>query len=499
MKNIVKLNQANIGSISSEVKVPTYDRSKVNPSIVHIGIGGFHRAHQAYYTDLLLEQGKGNDGICGIGLLKHDKKIVDIMKEQDCLYTLMIKEFDGSVKAKVIGSIVDVIFAPENQMAVVKKMASPETKIISLTITEGGYNLNEMTGKFDLNNPDVIWDLKNPTKPTTVFGFLTQALEMRRKNDVMGCTIQSCDNIQGNGDVCRKMLCSFIEQYDSTLLEWVNANVSFPNSMVDRITPVTSPADIELLENNLGISDAWPVVCEAFIQWVVEDDFVGGRPKWEAVGAQFVGNVEPFENMKLRLLNAGHSVLGILGALHGYNTIDEAASDDVFQDFLKAFMDEEAGPVLNDLEGMDVEAYKRSLIERFQNKYIKDQVSRICLESSAKIPKFLLSTVRGQLAQMPAIAHIDRAAFVVAAWSKYNEGINEKNGTYDIIDAMSEVLKNAAKAAKNDPIAFLKVENVFGDLVNEKVFVTAYLKYYEILQKNNVKTSIELAGFTGKQ
>ncbi|MDB4584427.1 mannitol dehydrogenase family protein, partial [Draconibacterium sp.] len=424
----------------------------------------------------------------GIGLLDYDRRIYNILKDQDGLYTLVTKELDGSLNAKVIGSIVEYIFAPENPIAVIEKMANPEIKIISLTITEGGYNLNEATGEFDFSNPVIVEDMKNPMSPKTVFGYLAQAMKLRMQRGVAGCTIQSCDNIQGNGDVAKKSLLNYVEKAEPELISWIEENVSFPNAMVDRITPVTVATDIVKLQEEFLVDDQWPVVCEPFIQWVIEDDFTAGRPEWEKVGVQFVENVVPFENMKLRLLNAGHSVLGMLGALHGYKTIDEAASDEDFNFFLKAFMDKEATPTLGDLGDINLDKYKASLIERFQNIYIKDLISRICLESSAKIPIFLLPTIKAQLKNVGDIA---RAAFVIAAWCKYNDGVDENGNTYPIEDAMSNELIRAAALSHHEPVRFLEIKPVFGKLVNNQTFVDAFLSSLEMLRSKKVKECVK--------
>lgn len=489
MKASIALNQENLAIMPPNVSTPSYNRDNVTTSIVHIGVGNFHRSHEAYYTNELMERyGVLDCGICGIGLLDYDRRIYNILKDQDGLYTLVIKELDGSLSAKVIGSIVEYIFAPENPIAVIEKMANPEIKIISLTITEGGYNLNEATGDFDFSNPVIVEDMKNPMSPKTVFGYLAQAMKLRMQRGIGGCTIQSCDNIQGNGNVAKKSLLNYVEKAEPELMSWIEENVSFPNAMVDRITPVTIAADIVKLQEEFLIDDQWPVVCEPFIQWVIEDDFAAGRPAWEKVGAQFVENVVPFENMKLRLLNAGHSVLGMLGALHGYKTIDEAARDEDFKIFLRAFMDKEASPTLGDLGNIDLEKYKESLIERFQNIYIKDLIARICLESSAKIPIFLLPTIKAQLKNG---GDITRAAFVVAAWCKYNDGADENGNTYVIEDAMSNELIRAAALSHQNPVRFLEIEPIFGDLVSNNDFVDAFLSSLQMLRSKKVKDCVK--------
>ena len=291
-----KLNNKNLSKFSNEALIPKYDRSTLKTGIVHVGIGGFHRSHEAYYTDQLLHDPANSDwGICGIALLDFDTKIYNTLKEQDGLYTLIVKELDGTLTKKIIGSIVEYLFAPENPTQVIEKMASADVKIITLTITEGGYNYNEATGAFDFTNPLIQHDLENPRAPKTIFGYLTQALKLRKEMGLPGCTIQSCDNIQGNGLMTQKMLLSFVDIAEPELAPWINSNVSFPNAMVDRITPATSEKDIALLTESSGIEDAWPVVCEPFKQWVIEDDFISGRPAWETVGAQFVEDVVPYE------------------------------------------------------------------------------------------------------------------------------------------------------------------------------------------------------------
>lgn len=488
MKPTIKLNQKNLETVANQVSVPSYNRNKLKTGIVHVGIGGFHRAHQAYYTDQLLHDESITDwGICGVALLDYDAKIYNCLKEQDGLYTLIVKELDGSLTKRIIGSIVDYLFAPENPLAVIERMANSDVKIITLTITEGGYNRNEATGEFDFNSQLINHDFENPLTPKTIFGYLTQALKLRKERGLMGCTIQSCDNIQGNGHIAKKMLLSYVQKAEPELVSWIEANVSFPNSMVDRITPVTASSDITNLKETLGIEDSWPVVCEPFIQWVIEDDFITGRPAWEQVGAQFVEDVAPYEKMKLSLLNAGHSVLGILGALIGYQTIDEAVNDSAISSFLRMYMDNEVTPNLQDLKGINLRSYKASLIERFGNVYIKDQIDRICSESSAKIPIFILPTVSAQLKQNGSIEH---AAFVIAAWAIYSLGVNENDDSLTIKDAMKTVLNERALASKENPTAFLEIESVFGKLKDSEVFVSVYKKAYQNIKNNGIEACI---------
>jgi mannitol 2-dehydrogenase len=489
MKDITKLNARNLSLLPKGVAICVYDRSKIKSGIVHIGIGAFHRAHEAYYTDQFLE-GHGDEdwGICGIALLENDRKIFDTLVNQDGLYTLMVRGSDGTLTARVIGSITEYLFAPENPSAAIEKMADPDIKIITLTITEGGYNFNSATGVFLIAEPAIQWDLNNPGNPKTVFGYLTQALKRRRERGIIGLTIQSCDNIQKNGDLLRRMLLSYVKISEPGLTNWIEKHVTFPNSMVDRITPVTTLSDIEALKSVYGIEDNWPVVCEPFIQWVIEDNYANGRPEWESVGVQFVKDVAPFEKMKIRLLNAGHSLLGFVGTLYGCSTIDETVRIPMIRTFLREFMDHEVTPVLEKPEGINIEDYKDSLIQRFDNPNIKDQLSRICMESSAKIPKFLVPTI---LEQLERDGPVRRGALVIAAWCRYLELAGTSGHSYPINDSMAEVLRNSAIASTvGDPLAFLKIETIFGDLFSSKRFVDCYLPVMENIRKFGVAEAI---------
>jgi mannitol 2-dehydrogenase len=483
MKEPIALKKKNLPELAKRLACPTYDRSQVKAGIMHIGVGGFHRSHEAYYTDLLMNETGATDwGICGVGLRDADRKIGDILAKQDYLYTLIVKHPDGKMENRVIGSIVDFMLGCDDPEAVIARMASEETKIVSLTITEGGYNFNAATGEFDCKNPGVQHDLTNQAQPQTVFGFLTAALKRRKAAGIPAFTIQSCDNIQHNGEMARKVLIAFAEAQDPQLAEWIKTEVSFPNAMVDRITPVTTPEDINYLDTELGIKDEWPVTCEPFIQWVIEDNFSNGRPNWEKVGAQFVPDVTPYETMKIRLLNAGHSVLGLLGSLHGHQTIDGCVADSLFATYLRRFMDFEATPVLAPVEGIDLDDYKDCLIERFGNPNIKDNLARICLESSSKLPKFLIATIKENLASGGSIEY---ATLVIAAWCYYSDkGTNELGLQLDIVDEMKAKLHKAAAKTTKNPLAFLQVKPVFGDLAKNKTFATTYSNMVTALYNN---------------
>jgi len=482
MENPIQLNQDNLEAIGSNLPVPNYSRNSDTADIVHIGVGGFHRSHLAYYVHLLKNGGEASS-LCGIGLREGDQTLHDIFKTQDHLYTLMVKHPNGTIKPEVIGSIIDFKMGTTDPEPVIAKMADANTKIVSLTITEGGYNFNPTTGEFNFENPDIQHELRHPHDPITVYGFLTAALKRRRDAGLPAFTIMSCDNIEHNGDMACKMLLTFTQTQNPDLANWIAQEVSFPNSMVDRITPVTTEKDIETLEQDYDIKDAWPVTCEPFLQWVVEDKFSNGRPPFEKVGVQFVPDVGPYEKMKLRLLNAGHSVLGLLGALHGHPTINACVEDELFANYLRAFLDEEATPILGDIKGINLTDYKSSLIERFANPNIKDSISRICSESSAKLPKFLIATIHENLATGGSIKF---ATLVLAAWCYYSDKQVDQNGQpLEIIDAMQAKLHDAAKETANDSLAFLRLESLFGGLVQNERFTACYTSMQEDLYRTN--------------
>ncbi len=487
MKTPLQLNQENLQEIESRIPAPKYGRSSDKTGIVHIGVGGFHRAHLAYYLHQLKNSSEASEwGICGIGLREADSKLHDIFNTQDHLYTLMVKHPDGNIEPEVIGSIVDFKMGTTDPEPVIALMAHADTKIVSLTITEGGYNFNPTTGEFNFDNPDIQHELQHPEDPKTVYGFLTAALKRRRDAGLPAFTVLSCDNIEHNGDMVRKMLGTFAEAQDPDLAKWIAQEVTFPNSMVDRITPVTTKADIEILAQDYGLNDAWPVTCEPFIQWVVEDKFSNGRPPLEKVGVQFVPDVGPYEKMKLRLLNAGHSVIGLLGVLHGHPTINACVEDELFATYLRAFLDQEATPILGNIIGIDLEDYKDSLLERFANPNIKDSVSRICAESSAKLPKFLIPTIQENLTTGGSIKF---ATLVIAAWCYYSDKqVNQNGQPLEIIDAMHGQLHQAAKQTTTDPLAFIRQESLFGNLIRNERFTKLYTEAVQKIYKDaNIK------------
>ena len=387
-------------------------------------MGAFHRAHQALVIDRLLRAGLANDwAITGVGVLPGDARMRDALVPQSGLYTLVEKSPDGTWSPRVIGSVIEYLFAPDDPEAVIERMADPATRIVSLTVTEGGYNFNQATGAFDDTNPDVQHDLDPGAAPRTIFGLITEALARRRARGIPAFTIMSCDNIQGNGHVAHGVFSAFARLKDPELAAWIEANVRFPNSMVDRIVPATTDADRAQVLERFGIADAWPVVCEPFFQWVLEDSFSDGRPPYEQAGVQIVEHVEPYELMKLRLLNAGHQALAYPGHLMGYRLVHEASQDPLIARYLLRYMEDEATPTLRPVPGIDLDAYRHELIARFSNAQIRDTVARLAFDASDRIPKFLVPVIQERLA---ARQPVPLSAAIVATWARYSEGVDEQ-------------------------------------------------------------------------
>jgi mannitol 2-dehydrogenase len=484
------LNETSLPSLSASMPTPTYDRGQVRTGIVHLGVGGFHRSHQAMYIDRLLERGEAVDwGICGVGVLPSDRRMAEVMAAQDCLYTLVVKHPDGTFEPRVVGSIVEYLLAPDDPDAVVEKMAAETTRIVSLTVTEGGYNIDPVTGEFDAADPGVVHDLQPGAAPATSFGLVTEALVRRRERGLAPFTVVSCDNIQGNGDVARRSFTAFAGLRDRDLATWIEREVPFPNSMVDRITPATTDEDRAEVARRFGVEDGWPVVCEPFTQWVLEDRFSLSRPPLEDAGVQIVDDVEPYELMKLRLLNAGHQGLAYLGRLAGYQLVHDAAQDPLFQRFLLGYMEEEATPTLHPVPGIDLDDYRKNLIVRFSNPAIRDTLARLAFDGSERLPKWLLPVVRDNLATG---GEVRRSATVVAGWARYCEGVDEQGRPIEIADRRADTLTAHARRQREEaPLAFIADRELFGDLVDDERFTTPYLAALTSLHERGARATLE--------
>jgi mannitol 2-dehydrogenase len=486
---LVPLRPETLGACAERVATPSYDRARLRPGVVHIGVGGFHRAHQAMYHERLMSRGEALDwAIVGVGVMPGDRRMKAVMEAQDGLYTLIVKHPDGTLEPAVMGAIVGYEFAPDDAEAAIEAMAAASTRIVSLTITEGGYNLHPVTGAFDAEDPAVAADLEPGATPRTTFGLVAEALRRRRDRGLGAFTVMSMDNLEGNGHLAKQAFTAFAILREPALGAWVADHARFPNSMVDRITPQTTDADRAALRERFGVDDLWPVVCEPYTQWVLEDDFACGRPPYEDAGVQVVEDVRPYELMKLRLLNAGHQVLCYFAYLAGYRLVHEAAQDPVLRRFVRAYLDEEGAPAVPPVPGIDLFGYRDSLIERFSSPEVRDTIARLCAESSDRIPKFLLPVIRERLA---AGGEIKRAAAVVAAWARYAEGVDEQGEPIEIVDRLEDRLTAAARRQREDPDAFIADRELFGDLIDDARFVEAYRWALRSLHECGARTTLE--------
>jgi mannitol 2-dehydrogenase len=471
----VKLSNDTLAALGPRVARPAYARPDVTVGIVHIGLGGFHRAHQAVYVDDLLNEGVAGDwGICGVGLLPSDKKMRDALSAQDHLYTVLTRASDGTATARVIGSLAGYLYAPDAPEDVLAVMTRPETRIVSLTVTEGGYDIGTPEARADADRD----------RPSTVFGYVVEALRRRRASGIPPFTVMSCDNLPSNGDVARAAFSGFAERRDPGLAAWIRREVRFPNAMVDRITPGTTDDDIALLRAEFGVEDAWPVVCEPFRQWVLEDSFGLGRPPFGRAGVQLTGDVEPYELMKLRLLNGTHQALAYPGVLCGYIWAHEAATDPAIAGFLRGYM-EEARRTLATPAGTDLAGYSRSVLDRFANPSIRDTVARLAAFSSDRLPKFVLPVIRASRAAGRPCPH---AIAVIACWARYVEE------TGDLEDARRDQLRAAAARQHEDPLALLAATQIFGDLAQDPGFRDPYRRTLEAIAAGGVRPALARLG-----
>ncbi len=475
----VALGRAALGSLPPGVRGPAFDPADLLPGIVHLGLGGFSRAHLARYTHALMDidPDARRFGIVGAGLLPADRRMHDSLAPQDALYAL-VERASGSETVTVIASLCGVVFAGEGSAALLDAIDGPGIAIVSLTVTEHGYCLDRATKRLDPGHPLVKADLARPAEPSSAIGIVVEALRRRRAAGRPAFTALSCDNIQHNGTVLRDAVLALARlRGEPELAEWIDAHASFPSTMVDRITPVTAPADVEALATRHGLADRWPVVCETFTQWVIEDRFPAGRPAWERVGAQFVADVAPYEFMKLRLLNASHLAVSGLGRLAGYNTIDEAMADPLMPRYMAALMDRETGPTLPEVPGIDLPAYKATLIERFANTAIKDTVERVNTDAPLNV---LVDPIRDRLRDD---ASLDLLALALAAWLRRVRGEDEQGRPIDIRHPLAELLREKAVEGGPDPRPLLGIAALFGEPGEDPRLAAAVAPWLESLYR----------------
>lgn len=482
----IELSQKTLDRLPATVTVPKYERRDITPGILHIGVGNFHRAHQATYLDRLFNSGSDHDwGIVGAGIRPSDKAMRQKLARQDWLTTVI--ELDpAGYTASVCGSMIDFIDIDPNVL--IRALIRPEIRIVSLTVTEGGYFVDSATGGFNADHPDIVQDLANPEAPRTVFGVLLASLQKRQASGLPPFTIVSCDNLPENGNVARQAVVEMARATSTATADWIASDVCFPNSMVDCITPAGGPRVQSLAEEEFGILDAAPVICEPFRQWVMEDKFTAGRPNLEKVGVDFVDDVAPYELMKLRILNGGHAIIAYASALLGYQFVHDAMRDSLIRAFLERIERQEIIPTVPPIFGVDVHAYLASVIERFANPRIGDTIARLCFDGSNRQPKFILPTVVDRLnAGLP----VDGLALEVALWCRYCAGKRDDGSTVTLDDEAAERLRQHALKANDDPLAFLSMSDIFGSISNSETFAARFTCAFRSLQRNGTAATLQ--------
>ena len=477
------LSNAGLEALAGSATIPGYDRDAVTVGVVHLGVGAFHRAHLARYLDRLLDDGADGLGwgICGVGVLPGDGAMQAALLAQDCLYTLVETAPDGTQAVRVVGSIVEYLLAPDDPEAVVERMAGEAVRIVSLTITEGGYELRD-------DDPDVRHDVEHPSSPRTAFGLMAEALRRRREQGIAPFAVVSCDNLPGNGALARARLTAFARLRDDGLADWIERETPFPSSMVDRITAATTDAHRAELAERHGIEDRWPVFCEDYAEWILEDAFPAGRPPLESVGVRLVEDVEPYELMKLRLLNGSHQALAYLARLAGHRLVHEAAQDPPLRALLAAYMEREARPTLPPVPGIELDDYIRTLLERFSNPHVGDTIDRLCAYGSDRLPQFLVPVIRRQL---ETGGDLRRSATAVAGWARYCEGTDEDGEPIEVVDRRAERLTANARRQRSEPLAFVEDRELFGDLAEHEPFTTAYTAALDSLHRHGARATVE--------
>lgn len=482
----VPLQQKTLSELPENVSVPGYDRSAITAGILHIGVGNFHRAHQAIYLDHLFNRGLAHDwGIVGAGVRPHDAAMRQRMKDQDWLTTVVELDPAGDT-ARVCGSMIDYIEIDPS--TVVDALTRPEIRIVSLTITEGGYFVDAETGDFDGNHPEIIRDSKNPGNPETVFGMLIAGLVSRREAGLSPFTIMSCDNLPENGHITRQSVIGLAGMMSADLADWIGKNVAFPNSMVDCITPATGDRERALVAEQFGINDQVPVVCEPFRQWVLEDNFPLGRPPLEKAGVEFVENVAAFELMKLRMLNGGHAAVAYPAALLGIHYVHDAMASPLIAAFLDRLEIEEIIPTLKTGEGLDFPEYLGQIKQRFANAHVGDTIPRLCLDGSNRQPKFILPVILDRLA---AGLPVRGLALEVALWCRYCAATAEDGQKIEVVDENAGQLQKQALLARDDPSAFLAMREIFGSLPQSEEFVSEFTAALKSIWKNGTTATLE--------
>jgi mannitol 2-dehydrogenase len=483
----MKLSNTTLQKLPDGIARPSYDRSALTAGIIHIGLGNFHRAHQAWYLHRLMQQGRAHDwAIIGAGVRAFDAAQRERLLAQDCLTTLIELSPEG-ITAEVIGSMIDYVEIAEGNGPLIARMTDPAIRIVALTVTEGGYYIDPVSKGFDAKHPDIIHDAANPDTPRTAFGAMVRALRQRRAAGTGPFTVQSCDNLQGNGAILRQTVVSLARLSDPDLAIWIDTNCTFPNSMVDSIVPATGPNELKLVRE-LGIEDNAPVTHENFRQWVIEDDFCAGRPDWDKVGATFTDLVHDYETMKIRILNAGHQVIANPGEVLSIETISGCMDHPLINALFRKVEVEEIAPHIKPVPGMEPADYVDLIATRFANSKIVDTTRRVAFDGSSRHTGFLLPILREGLADGTSVNGL---ALVEAIWARMCEGTREDGSTIEPNDPFWDDLRNVAKAAKTDPGAWLAQKNIYGDLAEQPRFADAFEDWLRKIWADGLTATLE--------
>jgi len=481
----VPLSDATLSRLPGDIPRPTYDRARLTPGIVHIGLGNFHRAHQAWYLHRLMQQGAAHDwAILGAGLRPYDAAMREKLLAQDCLTTL-IELAPAHRSAEVTGAMIDYLPIEEGNAPLVEAMADPRIRIVSLTVTEGGYYLDP-AGGLDTAHPDIAHDAANPGNPRTAFGAMVASLRLRRAAGHAPFTGLCCDNLRGNGAILRQAVVGLARLSDPDLAQWIDTHGAFPNSMVDSIVPATGPAELALVRD-MGIADAAPVTHENFRQWVIEDAFCAGRPDWDRVGATFTDDVHAYEMMKIRILNAGHQVLANAGELLSVPTIADCMAQPAIAAMFRKVQITEILPHVDAVPGMTPAAYLALIERRFANPAIRDTTRRVAFDGSSRHPGFLLPILRDALATGAPLSGL---ALVEALWARMCAGTREDGSSIEPNDPHWDSLVTAALAARTDPRSWLAQSAIYGDLADAPAFAEPFADWLTMIWQNGTATAL---------
>ncbi len=481
------LSQGTLPDLPDAVQKPVYDRGKLSAGILHFGPGNFHRAHQQIYLHDLFNQDTDLDwAIIGASIMPNDESLRTTLLAQDCLGSV-VEQSAAKSTARISGAMIDYLPVGDVE-AILKCMADPAIRIVSMTVTEGGYFVDAETGFFNEQHPAITADAVNIDSPKTIFGIIVNALRARRDRGESAFTVMSCDNLPHNGLVARGAVIGLARLVDEQLANWIETHASFPNGMVDRIAPATGPLEKKLIVDDHGIQDGYPVFCEDYLQWVLEDKFVNGRPQLESVGVQFVDDVTPFEAMKIRMLNGGHAVIAYPAGLLDIEFVSQAMQHPLIVGFLDKIENQEIIPTVPSVPGTDLQGYYSLISARFANPKIADTIRRLCFDGSNRQPKFIIPTLRDRIASNSSI---DGLAICCALWCRYCYGETDSGTVIESNDPSWSVLKEAATAARENPEVWLAMEDVYGTVGENPVFRTAFTKHLNALWEHGTEKLLQ--------